>query len=227
MVFPQLLRRSFHEHARKHSLKPVSSGKNLTLKSTKGVVSFSSLSNSNSTRGYVSVLYHYGPPNKLPPSRKNHVRLESTSSLLGSCRFSSTWNWSSTKIHPESNNDNQDNDPTKIEMSADAKTQKEILDSCAELYRSVMPLNDKVSYYASINFIIVVQVQMLFTFIKFDKLNMRIYLQLRGPLPKDSDRGTSLPFVFLVGNHSSGEISDMMNFIFDEDYIRLIDVRLM
>lgn len=36
--------------------------------------------------------------------------------------------------------------------------------------------------------------------------------KLRGPLAKHSDRGTSLPFVFLVGNHSSGK-SSFINYV--------------
>ena len=36
--------------------------------------------------------------------------------------------------------------------------------------------------------------------------------KLRGPLAKNSDQGTSLPFVFLVGNHSSGK-SSFINYI--------------
>jgi len=36
--------------------------------------------------------------------------------------------------------------------------------------------------------------------------------KLRGPLSKHSDRGTSLPFVFLVGNHSSGK-SSFINYV--------------
>lgn len=36
--------------------------------------------------------------------------------------------------------------------------------------------------------------------------------KIRGPLVKDSDRGTSLPFVFLVGNHSSGK-SSFINYV--------------
>ncbi|KAL3811230.1 hypothetical protein ACHAXA_008989 [Cyclostephanos tholiformis] len=36
---------------------------------------------------------------------------------------------------------------------------------------------------------------------------MPLNSSLRGPLSKGSDRGTSLPFVFLVGNHSSGKSS--------------------
>jgi len=36
--------------------------------------------------------------------------------------------------------------------------------------------------------------------------------RLRGPLAKHSDRGTALPFVFLVGNHSSGK-SSFVNYV--------------
>jgi len=41
---------------------------------------------------------------------------------------------------------------------------------------------------------------------------MPLNSQLRGPLAKNSDRGTSLPFVFLVGNHSSGK-SSFVNYV--------------
>eukprot|EP00586_Coscinodiscus_wailesii_P014046 CAMPEP_0172504944 /NCGR_PEP_ID=MMETSP1066-20121228/182386_1 /TAXON_ID=671091 /ORGANISM="Coscinodiscus wailesii, Strain CCMP2513" /LENGTH=172 /DNA_ID=CAMNT_0013281349 /DNA_START=322 /DNA_END=836 /DNA_ORIENTATION=- len=36
--------------------------------------------------------------------------------------------------------------------------------------------------------------------------------RLRGPLPSHGDRGTQLPFVFLVGNHSSGK-SSFINYV--------------
>merc|ERR1719203_1575718 len=36
---------------------------------------------------------------------------------------------------------------------------------------------------------------------------MPLNARLHGPLARNSDRGTSLPFVFLVGNHSSGKSS--------------------
>ncbi len=36
--------------------------------------------------------------------------------------------------------------------------------------------------------------------------------KLQGPLAKNSDKGTSLPFVFLVGNHSSGK-SSFINYV--------------
>lgn len=58
-------------------------------------------------------------------------------------------------------------------QSPDAAIQKQVLDKCADLHSSIMPLNEK----------------------------------LRGPLAKNSDQSTSLPLVFLVGNHSSGKSS--------------------
>jgi GTP-binding protein EngB required for normal cell division len=63
-------------------------------------------------------------------------------------------------------------------ISVDAEVQKQVLDKCAALHASIMPLNEK----------------------------------LRGPLAKHSDKGTSLPFVFLVGNHSSGK-SSFVNYV--------------
>ncbi|KAL7509616.1 hypothetical protein ACHAXN_008287, partial [Cyclotella atomus] len=41
---------------------------------------------------------------------------------------------------------------------------------------------------------------------------MPLNTSLRGPLAKNSDRGTSLPFVFCVGNHSSGK-SSFINYV--------------
>merc|ERR1712151_1219932 len=41
---------------------------------------------------------------------------------------------------------------------------------------------------------------------------MPINEKIRGPLAKVTDRGTSLPFVFLVGNHSSGK-SSFVNYL--------------
>lgn len=41
---------------------------------------------------------------------------------------------------------------------------------------------------------------------------MPLNSNLKGPLAKNSDRGTSLPFVFLVGNHSSGK-SSFINYV--------------
>ena len=40
--------------------------------------------------------------------------------------------------------------------------------------------------------------------------------KLRGPLAKHSDKATSLPFVFLVGNHSSGK-SSFINYVLGRD----------
>ena len=41
---------------------------------------------------------------------------------------------------------------------------------------------------------------------------MPLNTTLHGPLAKNSDKGTSLPFVFLVGNHSSGK-SSFINYV--------------
>ena len=41
---------------------------------------------------------------------------------------------------------------------------------------------------------------------------MPLNSSLQGPLAKNSDKGTSLPFVFLVGNHSSGK-SSFINYV--------------
>lgn len=41
---------------------------------------------------------------------------------------------------------------------------------------------------------------------------MPLNTSLQGPLAKNSDKGTSLPFVFLVGNHSSGK-SSFINYV--------------
>jgi len=93
--------------------------------------------------------------------------------------FFSTWNWSNkdTASSSDSEKEGLGND-TKVSSQEEAKYQREVLDNCANLYRSIMPLNEK----------------------------------LRGPLAKHSDRGTSLPFVFLVGNHSSGK-SSFINYV--------------
>lgn len=45
---------------------------------------------------------------------------------------------------------------------------------------------------------------------------MPLNSKLVGPLAKNSDRGTSLPFVFLVGNHSSGK-SSFINYVLGRD----------
>lgn len=45
---------------------------------------------------------------------------------------------------------------------------------------------------------------------------MPLNSKLVGPLAKNSDKGTSLPFVFLVGNHSSGK-SSFINYVIGRD----------
>ena len=101
------------------------------------------------------------------------------------CYFSSnnSWNWSqsSSSTGASTNLTNppaNESDPETIAPSV----QNQIMETCAELHSSIMPLNEK----------------------------------LIGPLAKSSDKGTSLPFVFLVGNHSSGK-SSFINYVLGRD----------
>ena len=98
------------------------------------------------------------------------------------CFFSSnnSWNWtqSSASTKPNENEDTSSDDPDTIAPSV----QNQIMETCADLHASIMPLNAK----------------------------------LIGPLAKNSDKGTSLPFVFLVGNHSSGK-SSFINYVLGRD----------
>jgi len=96
---------------------------------------------------------------------------------IPSVRASSSWNWNESRITEEKSS-HADVAPS----TPDTAIQKQVLDECAALHSSIMPLNEK----------------------------------LRGPLAKNSDKGTSLPFVFLVGNHSSGK-SSFINFVMGRD----------
>lgn len=93
--------------------------------------------------------------------------------LLSSSSSSSSWNWVDKR---PSDVANPAAGPTPL--AVDAQVQKQVLEQCAALHASIMPLNEK----------------------------------LRGPLAKHSDKGTSLPFVLLVGNHSSGK-SSFINYV--------------
>ena len=42
--------------------------------------------------------------------------------------------------------------------------------------------------------------------------------KIRGPLAKNSDQGTSLPFVFCVGNHSSGMFLSYLLLVFKVNF---------
>ena len=103
-----------------------------------------------------------------------------------SYRYSSTWNWSKEKpSHSSSstaNNDMEGDDNHQYNNSSDGNPSSSIQQSI---------LAQCSSLHSSI---------------------MPINSQLSGPLAKNSDRGTSLPFVFLVGNHSSGK-SSFINYV--------------
>lgn len=64
--------------------------------------------------------------------------------------FFSTWNWSNKNAASSSDveKEGQGND-TKVSSQEEAKYQREVLDNCANLYRSIMPLNEKVSFNSS------------------------------------------------------------------------------
>lgn len=98
----------------------------------------------------------------------------SRGALQLSIRLSSSWNWNESRTAEQSGAAEGTLTPTAV----NAEIQRQVMDECAALHSSIMPLNEK----------------------------------LRGPLAKNSDKGTSLPFVFLVGNHSSGK-SSFINFI--------------
>lgn len=59
---------------------------------------------------------------------------------------------------------------------------------------------------------VLTQNEILETCTKLHSSIMPINSKINGPLAKHSDKGTSLPFVFLVGNHSSGK-SSFINYV--------------
>jgi hypothetical protein len=61
-----------------------------------------------------------------------------------------------------------------------------------------------------------VQTQIMDTCSSLHASVMPLNSKLVGPLAKNSDKGTSLPFVFLVGNHSSGK-SSFINYVLGRD----------
>mmetsp|Transcript_17369 Transcript_17369/g.50515 ORF Transcript_17369/g.50515 Transcript_17369/m.50515 type:complete len:336 (-) Transcript_17369:949-1956(-) len=90
-----------------------------------------------------------------------------------------SWNWTKSAASSPGTSSERGGEGDGVSPSdAESLAQREVLDRCANLHSSIMPLNEK----------------------------------LRGPLARDSDRGTSLPFVFLVGNHSSGK-SSFINYV--------------
>ncbi|KAL3806172.1 hypothetical protein ACHAXA_009830 [Cyclostephanos tholiformis] len=97
-------------------------------------------------------------------------------------RCSSTWNWSKRLQPPSSvsSNNNPSNENDKRSTIDDDSSSN----PSPSIQQSI--LSQCSSLHSSI---------------------MPLNSSLRGPLSKGSDRGTSLPFVFLVGNHSSGKSS--------------------
>lgn len=109
--------------------------------------------------------------------------------------------------------------------------QKRVMSKCRELHASIMPINERVStrygYRDSdrverFRTIPMKQGRLEITD-RCDKILLEcgestltrpslLDSQLRGPLSPQSDRGTALPFVFLVGNHSSGK-SSFINYV--------------
>mmetsp|Transcript_1238 Transcript_1238/g.1950 ORF Transcript_1238/g.1950 Transcript_1238/m.1950 type:complete len:549 (+) Transcript_1238:60-1706(+) len=106
------------------------------------------------------------------------IYLNKSNTTATRTRSFSTWNWTSNKNDNSSSLSDKGAVDGNLPTSVDAKIQKQVLDKCASLHSSIMPLNEKI----------------------------------RGPLAKNSDKGTSLPFVFLVGNHSSGK-SSFINYV--------------
>jgi len=95
-----------------------------------------------------------------------------------SCYSSGSWNWKNTKTSNNDESSSLSGNSLSREETTERSFQSEILDECAKVHSSIMPLNQK----------------------------------LRGPLAKHSDRQTCMPFVFLVGNHSSGK-SSFINYV--------------
>lgn len=84
--------------------------------------------------------------------------------------------------------------------------QKRVMDECQKLHSSLMPMNQKVSILQTP---ILRETHPLISHHLFS-LNP----QFSGPLPSLADRGTALPFVLLVGNHSSGK-SSFINYVLE------------
>jgi hypothetical protein len=104
------------------------------------------------------------------------------------CYFSSnsgSWNWNKSTTVTSATTSTSSKTQTKEDeekVTITPSVQNQIMEKCASLHASIMPLNQK----------------------------------LIGPLAKNSDKGTSLPFVFLVGNHSSGK-SSFINYVLGRD----------
>ena len=105
---------------------------------------------------------------------------------LKSVRCSSTWNWAKSSISA-ANPNNEDS-------------------SSRAPFNNGSQENDNRNPSPSVQQSILNQCSELHSSI------MPLNTSLQGPLAKNSDKGTSLPFVFLVGNHSSGK-SSFINYV--------------
>mmetsp|Transcript_14804 Transcript_14804/g.31894 ORF Transcript_14804/g.31894 Transcript_14804/m.31894 type:complete len:602 (+) Transcript_14804:124-1929(+) len=125
------------------------------------------------------------------PTRRRDIRYfhhhgghSGHSPLVTSFRYSSTWNWS--KLSPNNNADKNDNNSSSNDSNDDDDNDNI---PSPDIQQSI--LSQCSALHSSI---------------------MPLNSHIRGPLAKNSDRGTSLPFVFLVGNHSSGK-SSFINYV--------------
>jgi len=103
--------------------------------------------------------------------------------LSRSFRYSSTWNWSKNPLSETANNHDESD-----QQSNDDEDNNDGIPSSSVQQSILTQCSD---LHSSI---------------------MPLNSQVLGPLAKNSDRGTSLPFVFLVGNHSSGK-SSFINYV--------------
>ncbi|KAL7470181.1 hypothetical protein ACHAXS_010440, partial [Conticribra weissflogii] len=114
--------------------------------------------------------------------------------LIGSCRYSSTWKWSKPSLPtpPPGNNDEKENNLSDEDNRWFPTNSS---DSSSLPPTALTP-----------------QQQILRECSSLHKSIMPLNSHLKGPLAKNSDSSTSLPFVFLVGNHSSGK-SSFINYV--------------
>lgn len=103
-----------------------------------------------------------------------------------SVRFSSTWSWSRKPFASPQSSSSSDEDNRNTEQDNSNESR---VNPSPSIQQSI--LSECSTLHSSI---------------------MPLNSTLRGPLTKGSDRGTSLPFVFLVGNHSSGK-SSFINYV--------------
>ena len=136
---------------------------------------------------------------KIPSSLQHEKILNQTQNLqqncqINKCYFSSNniWNWSKQNAS----------------SSASASSSNESSTSSLE-GTSSSPSDDEMISPS-------IQSQIMESCSELHASIMPLNQTLIGPLAKNSDKGTSLPFVFLVGNHSSGK-SSFINYVLGRD----------